>query len=288
MLNRQKLVIQVLRKLEGSAGRLQLTKLLFLLGQEGQSRGGSAFYSFLPYRYGPYSFTLVHELDGLVSNGYVEERQGKWSLTMLGQRFPLKLGGNLIWDANAIVDYYGSLAIEDLVDKVYGRYPWYTAMADDTSRRSVALPKAPLAVYTMGYEGLQVDAFLNQLLGAGIGRIIDVRRNPLSRKYGYHGSTLARLATLVSIDYLHAPDLGIASAQRRHLESENEYDELFCWYSRQLEERLAASVQAVVERVAEVPSVLVCQEANPNFCHRSVLASRLSAITGYEVIHLGS
>jgi hypothetical protein len=260
---------------------------MFLLGQEGQSRGGNAYYSFLPYRYGPYSFTLAHEIDGLVSNGYIRERQGNWELTALGHRIPLRLSENIAWDANAIIAFYGALQIEDLINRVYGRYPWYTALADDISRRNAAPPDSPVAVYTMGYEGLHVDDFLNRLLEAGMRCIIDVRRNPLSRKYGYHGRTLERLSRLVSIDYLHAPELGIASEQRRHLESETDYDELFCWYSRQLEERLAVPVQRVAEQLAEVPSVLVCQEANPASCHRSVLANRVSTITGYEVVHLG-
>jgi hypothetical protein len=287
VLNRQKLVIQVLRTMGGSAGRLQLTKLLFLLGQEGQSRGGSAFYSFLPYRYGPYSFTLVHEIEGLVNNGYVEERRETWTLTTLGLRTPLKLNDNISWDANAIVRYYGALRHEDLIESVYGRYPWYTAMAEDVSRRNAAPPAAQVAIHTMGYEGLHVDEFLDLLLRTGIARVIDVRRNPLSRKYGYHSRTLERLAGLVGIDYLHLPELGIASERRKQLEGGDDYDELFYWYRGQLEHSLSAPVRRAVDSVTEAPSVLICQEADPRFCHRAVLAECLSAITGLEVLHLG-
>ena len=63
MLHRQKALLSILQQVGGQATTLQLMKWAFLLGQETQSHGGKTFYQFIPYRYGPYSFTLNRETD---------------------------------------------------------------------------------------------------------------------------------------------------------------------------------------------------------------------------------
>ena len=40
-------------------------------------------------------------------------------------------------------------------------------------------------LYTAGYEGLTIDAFIARLKQAGIDRVLDVREYPLSRKKGF-------------------------------------------------------------------------------------------------------
>ncbi len=63
VLHRQKALLSILQQVGGQATTLQLMKWAFLLGQETQSHGGKTFYQFIPYRYGPYSFTLNRETD---------------------------------------------------------------------------------------------------------------------------------------------------------------------------------------------------------------------------------
>lgn len=41
-----------------SARHTEVTKWAFVLREETPSRGGSAFYQFVPYKFGPYSFCL--------------------------------------------------------------------------------------------------------------------------------------------------------------------------------------------------------------------------------------
>jgi hypothetical protein len=72
MLNRQKCLLLMAERAGRPVTHLELTKWAFLLAQESLSGGGPAFYDFLPYKYGPFSFTLFHEADHLVRNGYLE------------------------------------------------------------------------------------------------------------------------------------------------------------------------------------------------------------------------
>ena len=59
MLNRQKCVLYLIERARRPVTHLELTAWAFLLAHEMPSGGGSAFYDFLPYQYGPFSFTLA-------------------------------------------------------------------------------------------------------------------------------------------------------------------------------------------------------------------------------------
>ena len=43
-------------------------------------------------------------------------------------------------------------------------------------------------IQTFGYEGLTILAFIEHLKGSGTKLVIDVRANPLSKKYGFSRS----------------------------------------------------------------------------------------------------
>jgi len=67
MLIRQKVILSLIDQMgnqspsgnHGKVSRLQLVKWAFLLENE---RKMKTFYQFVPYHYGPFSFTLYHEL----------------------------------------------------------------------------------------------------------------------------------------------------------------------------------------------------------------------------------
>ena len=90
------------------------------------------------------------------------------------------------------------------MDYVYRQYPWFTV--NSKRQQNAARPVAALAVYTAGYEGQQVDAFLNMLMRNGIQQLLDVRNNPVSRRYGFHKTTLGRLCKSLDIEYVHRPN----------------------------------------------------------------------------------
>src|SRR4051812_42835637 len=56
MLNRQKIVLHMLKLTGRPVCRTELTKWCFLLKHEFQSFDCASFYDFVPYRFGPYSF----------------------------------------------------------------------------------------------------------------------------------------------------------------------------------------------------------------------------------------
>jgi uncharacterized protein (DUF488 family) len=58
-------------------------------------------------------------------------------------------------------------------------------------KRAQPVLQAP-RLCTIGYEGRSLEDYLNVLLQEGVTLLCDVRRNPLSRKYGFSKSTLSR------------------------------------------------------------------------------------------------
>ena len=287
MLHRQKALLLILQQVGSTASILQMMKWAFLLSHETSSHGGKTFYQFIPYRYGPYSFTLNQEADSLIRNGFLEKGKNNcWSLTDLGKKFDVDLPKNIIQDIHYVATKYGDLSSQELLDLVYDKYSWFTINSDLPGRRKKKRPIAEKAIYTAGYEGKTVDEFLNLLMESGISRLIDVRFNPISRRYGFHKSTLARLCNFLGIDYQHLPELGIPGSERDDLSSSDKYASLFNDYRSSLPSRENALLN-LTGLLESKPSVLVCMEADPKFCHRSVLAQHLATLIDMPIKHLG-
>jgi len=282
MLVRQKLILAILQQAGRPVSKLELVKWAFVLSRETPTRGGSSFYEFLPYHFGPYSFSLQRELDSLVEAKLVEATDKTWACTSLEPNADMPI--NLNRDVRRIVSRFRNWSSGDVIDYVYRTYPAYTV---NSKREKLAIrPCAAPAVYTSGYEGLQIDGFLDRLVQKGIYRLLDVRNNPIARRYGFHKSTLNRLCGLLGIEYAHIPELGIASAQRQALDTLADCNVLFDSYERQTLTAQTAVVDQVGKLMQQKSGVLVCREAEACRCHRSRLASEVARRTGLPVVHL--
>jgi len=284
MLHRQRALLAILDLAGGKASHTEVTKWAFLLREETPSRGGSAFYQFVPYKYGPYSFCLFQEVAALARDGFLTETEHAWTLTPAGTSVANAADPAVRTDAAQVVRSHRSKSREALIDYVYKRFPAFTVNSD--IRKLEPRPTARCAAYTAGYEGLLVDGFLNGLIRAGIARLIDVRNNPVSRRYGFHKTTLARLCGKLGIDYEHFPELGITSDQRQDLDAPGARDTLFDQYERTTLPAHSAAIARVGRLMRDKPSVLVCMEACHTQCHRSRLAKAVAAATGLRAHHL--
>jgi uncharacterized protein (DUF488 family) len=282
MLTRQKVLLYLIRAAKRPVHRIELTKWAFLLRHDTQSQGGSAFYDFVPYHYGPFSFALYQELGKLEQQGYVRQAdENHWTAaTEEADDSPLEIRR----DINAIINRHSRKDIDSLLDEVYERHPQFTV--NSKRRRLKSRPEGEPAVYTSGYEGLSIDAFLNRLIQSGIRHLIDVRRNPIARRYGFHKSTLSRLCASLEIEYSHLPELGIASDKRRSLETQRDYDELFAEYRNTTLQSEPEAISLIARTVSRKPSVLVCMEAQPSCCHRTHLAKAVSLESKLDIHHL--
>ncbi len=293
MLTRQKVILALVSNAGGSSEKIRLMKLAFLLRQDPSFAGVGTFYDFVPYKYGPFSFALYRELDALERSGYVSVQSKRVSLQPGMQADAAKRIEQLPRQdrrlASAVAQQYGRRTTDDLLRYVYERYPWYAIRSErrDLVPKNVPrLRRAPLAVYTAGYEGASIDAFLGMLLRRGVRSIADVRANAVSRKYGFARSSMSRIAGKLDIEYEHFPQLGIPSAARKELGQSVSREQLFDDYEHQFLPRRTAEIERLAEWVTRQPTVLVCMEAQPEMCHRSRLAVRVAQASELPVRHI--
>ena len=188
---------------------------------------------------------------------------------------------------------YKHLRGNALVADVYQRYPYFATRSEivekvlpkreDRARVEDARPaRIPPGLVTLGYEGKTLEAYLNQLLQDGVTLLCDVRRNPLSRKYGFSRSTLSHACEGVGIRYEHLPELGIASEKRRDLETQTDYDKLFAAYERQTLPRQTKTLIKIASWIKEEGQrvALTCFELLPHQCHRHCVADALEKTFG--------
>lgn len=289
MLNRQKCILYMIEQAGRPVSHLELVKWAFLLAEEMPSGGGPSFYDFLPYQFGPFSFALFREAGKLARDGYTRESKASdriaWELVADVRADTGRLSRNVRSDAARVVQRFVNLSGNDLIDYVYARFPWYTV--NSKIRQLQQRCVADLAVYTVGYERLSVDRLLNILMRAGIQQVIDVRRNPVARRYGFHKSSLSALCGKLDIAYVHVPEVGIPSELRRNLDSPQACSRLFDTYERELLPREAHAVARIARLTTEKPTALMCMEADPRMCHRTRVANAVATITHLPVRHLG-
>ncbi|MDR2438821.1 MAG: DUF488 domain-containing protein [Planctomycetaceae bacterium] len=141
-------------------------------------------------------------------------------------------------------------------------------------------------VYTIGYEGVVIDTFIQELKKSGIKQVIDVRRNPISRKSGFSKNKLMERLLTDGISYIHIPELGIPSSMRKNLQLKEDYIRLLNEYETKLLPEAQLQKEVLIEHLKKTPSALLCFEADPEYCHRSRLANVIANETGLQQIHI--
>jgi hypothetical protein len=51
-------------------------------------------------------------------------------------------------------------------------------------KEQAKITKDTTVIYTLGYEGISLEAYINKLIKNDVKLLCDVRKNPLSRKFG--------------------------------------------------------------------------------------------------------
>jgi uncharacterized protein (DUF488 family) len=285
MLSRQRTILRLIHNEGGSISRLRLVKLAFLLSRDsGAPR--TAVYDFVPYKRGPFSFTLYHDLRSLQRDGWVVEGEHDITAAEAPDLEIAFLDKDVLALIDRISESHQPVSTSALVDNIYREYPWFTLNSEVIRKRAVTRPVATPTVYTVGYEGITVDGLLDLLLRKGMRRLIDVRCNPIARRYGFHKETLRRLCADVDIEYLHMAALGVPSAWRADLSDEASYARLFERYDNEILPAQGMAVDKAGALILEIPSALMCMEANHHCCHRSRLGAEIARRTSLPVKEL--
>jgi len=126
-------------------------------------------------------------------------------------------------------------------------------------------------LFTIGYEGMDLQSFMASLEVNGIECILDVRESPFSRKPGFSKGPLSRALEARGIRYVHIKELGTPRPLRQQVKSDGDYGRFF-----QKMEKYPASQQGGIERaydyVGRMTCCLLCYEKSPDMCHRKIVA----------------
>ncbi len=202
---RQRLLLGLLDAIGGDVSNTDFQKHLFLYCKEHLARRATnkaqGLYDFVPYRYGAFSFTSYTDRRRLVDWGLLVDDDQKWVLTEDGSNIARESENSSI---HTFGYRYRNLRGDALVAETYRRYPYYAirseiadmVLQDDQptlDRIESTRPKAtPSRLFTIGYEGRTLESYLNLLIRGGVTLLCDVRRNAISRKYGFSKTTLER------------------------------------------------------------------------------------------------
>lgn len=132
-----------------------------------------------------------------------------------------------------------------------------------------------MTIYTIGYEGLSLEQFLELLAANGIGHLVDIREAPISRKAGFAKAALAGAVVRAGIRYSHVRALGCPKPIR------DRYKEGGDWgrYTRDFKIYLGGQSDALAElrsATNAAPTCLLCYEADFHRCHRSFVAEAVA------------
>jgi uncharacterized protein (DUF488 family) len=140
-------------------------------------------------------------------------------------------------------------------------------------------------VYTIGYEGTDIDRFVQTLKAVGVQSVADVRAVPLSRKKGFSKNVLRDRLAQEGIRYLPMQDLGDPKAGREAAKAGN-YELFRKIYTAYIEQSNVVPVVAdLADKAEENSTCLLCFERDPKTCHRLIVGEKM-AMFGYQMMHL--
>jgi uncharacterized protein (DUF488 family) len=278
MYYRRKLLLALLEVFDDNLNRTDCEKLLFNFCKD----TGKNHYDFFPHRYGPFSFVSYYDKQRLTELGLLKQSldfQLNTKHSYLKELDPS--------DKKVLLELKASgLRGDRLIMKTYRENPQFTVRSvildrlfdiEEIKQLQFAwnTDKTPF-IFTVGYEGLTIDSFLNKLIAYNIMAIVDVRNNPQSMKYGFSKKSFCDYIDKAGMKYTHIPELGIPSAMRKGLGKDVSYEELFQKYEIDLLPNQEQAKMRLLDLLTKYHRIaLVCFEANHNYCHRNTLVEYL-------------
>ncbi len=289
MYYRRKIILSLIQVFDGELEKIQLQKLLFLFTRFQKDK---KTYDFVPYKFGCYSFQANADLLTLKKYGIVNETTKSWKkedeVNYLNEL--TKEDKKTISDFRII---YANKTSDDLISLTYKRYPYfainstvakeYLTEEDYNNLDNYRSFEDEITLFTIGYQGISLETYLNKLIKNNIKVLCDVRKNALSMKYGFSKSQLKNACNGVGIEYIHIPEVGIESEQRQELKTQADYDVLFEEYKNLNLKKSIDSQTEIFNLLKKNRRIaLTCFEADICQCHRKHLSEAITNLKGFK------
>ncbi|MGD0248908.1 MAG: DUF488 domain-containing protein, partial [Candidatus Limnocylindrales bacterium] len=139
------------------------------------------------------------------------------------------------------------------------------------------------ALYTIGYQGAKLEQVLASLGGAGVSLLVDTRETPMSRRAEFRQRALAVALERAGIRYMSIRALGAPKPLRALAAAD--WDGFAAGYRERLL-LVREELERLVPLIASERVCLLCFEADPAACHRSLLAHEIQRFLDVPAIHL--
>jgi len=294
MFYRRKIILALLQIFGNEMDKLHLLKLLFVFTQKQSIK----VYDFIPYQLGCFSYSVYADLNAMTQKDILSETNNNITLNVQADYYSQLKQEDKIY-LQQIKSQFCAMTNDDLIKYTYIKYPYWATkstiakkiLSDDEYKNvEQCKPQSNKTIlFTIGYEGISLEEYLNRLIRNDVKVLVDVRRNPLSMKYGFSKSQLQRYCENLTIEYLHFPEVGIESEQRQELNSQVDYDKLFANYKITNLSKTQTTQTAIFDLLIKHQRIaLTCFEADINRCHRKHLAEAITHLSGfnYDLKHI--
>jgi uncharacterized protein (DUF488 family) len=292
MYYRRKIIFALLEKFEKSLTNTEIQKLVFLITKLQKDKKS---YQFVPYLYGCYSFQLNDDLNAMFKRDMINK---------------IKTDSSNIWLLNNTEEYFHQLndvdkkiiltvkrkfsqyTISELIKHTYIKYPFYAInstildkMLNAEEKVNVINQKSKFIkdftkLFTIGYEGITLEEYLNRLIINDVKILCDVRKNPFSMKRGFSKKDLKKACESLGIEYVHIPNLGIVSEKRKELNTQKDYNVLFKEYELTVLKENVNEIRYVYDLLIKYKRIaLTCFEAEYCMCHRSRVSKEIENVS---------
>jgi uncharacterized protein (DUF488 family) len=144
-------------------------------------------------------------------------------------------------------------------------------------------------VYTIGHSTLPLEVFIEHLRAFGVQRVVDVRTIPRSRHNPqFERLTLGPALRRRGIGYIHVKGLGGLRRPSRDSINTGWRNSSFRGYADYMQTKeFVRNIERLIRMAAQKTVAIMCAEAVPFRCHRSLIADALTVL-GLEVRHITS
>ncbi len=140
-------------------------------------------------------------------------------------------------------------------------------------------------IYTIGYEGSDIERFIETLVILKIEAVADVRELPISRKKGFSKNKLRESLARHNIVYKHFKSLGDPKPGRKAARA-GRFEEFRMIFSDHFSKIDAQdSFEELIELAQKYKTCMLCFERCAVNCHRSIIADA-ATMRGMEVFNL--
>lgn len=291
MYYRRKVILALIERFGGELKPTDFQKLLLVFTRRQQK----PVFEFVPYKFGAFSFQVRADKQTIIKYGQLKDEKN-WVLAA-EVSYISELKNTDLQILEDVWKQFNQISTESLVKYTYKEFPFYATRSEiavkvldseDLKLVDMARPKnCAKKLYTIGYEGITAEEYMNKLYLKNIRLLVDVRKNSFSMKYGFSKTQLKGMCKKMGILFMHIPELGIDSDKRKNLMSESDYETLFKEYESETLPDRKEQLSKIYELFKEYDRVAItCFEREHTSCHRHKISDLLQKDYGVPIEHL--